>query len=143
MLRQDCDIMKKIAIIGTGLSGAATFINLIERFKKIDIQSNLEVFLIDKRSVDGKGFAYDTEQDCHVLNTLASGSSILKETPNDFIDWLNENHFNKENYYQHPPRNIYGQYISYRLNQYIDLALKFDINVKKIVDDTLNITFDS
>lgn len=75
-----------IAIIGGGFSGTALAVHLLRLG-----DSRLEVSLIEARDRLGRGIAYDTLLDEHVLNTRAGQMSMLPDDPHHFVSWLDRN----------------------------------------------------
>lgn len=72
-----------IAIIGGGWSGTALAVHLLRLG-----DSRLEISLIEARERLGRGIAYDTSLDEHVLNTRAGQMSLLPDDPGHFVSWL-------------------------------------------------------
>jgi uncharacterized NAD(P)/FAD-binding protein YdhS len=98
--------MKRITIIGGGLSGTLVAINLL----RINSKPGLDIKLVDKKSV-GAGLAYSTEQSIHLLNVRAGNMSLFPEEPGHFSGWLREKklNFSEKDFV---PRNFYGKYVT-------------------------------
>ncbi len=102
------NIKIRIAIIGFGASGVASFLNLVKFFDNSKTQLIIDIF--DSNSFSGKGIAYSTRNFNHLLNVEAAKMSLDANSPNDFLDWLKENNYS----YQasdFAPRLLYGLYL--------------------------------
>jgi uncharacterized NAD(P)/FAD-binding protein YdhS len=75
-----------VVIVGGGFSGAMLAVQLLRRAPE------LSVAVIDKGSVPGRGLAYSTEFDCHLLNVPASNMSALPEELDHFLCWARANY---------------------------------------------------
>jgi uncharacterized NAD(P)/FAD-binding protein YdhS len=99
-----CNIIPMIvAIIGGGVSGALTAINLLTK-------TNFKVKLVEKAQVC-EGVAYSTKQACHYLNVPVGKMSIFSDVPDHFYQWLHNNDFqyDKKDFVS---RQIYSKYFS-------------------------------
>jgi len=75
--------MKEIAIIGGGFSGTLTAVQLLRQAR-----TPVHVTVYEKRPERlGKGLAYSTTENCHLLNVPAKGMSALAEQPDHFLRW--------------------------------------------------------
>jgi uncharacterized NAD(P)/FAD-binding protein YdhS len=95
-----------IAIIGGGMSGTLVAIHLLKA-----IRTPLTIFLIDPTAQWGKGIAYSTPLECHLLNVPAGQISAFPDQSAHFLNWL---HHNVNPYITADafvPRMLYGQYI--------------------------------
>jgi uncharacterized NAD(P)/FAD-binding protein YdhS len=72
-----------IAVIGAGFSGALLAVHLLRHCRPGD-----RVYLIEKRAGFGRGLAYSTTNQRHLLNVRAGNMSAFHDQPNHFIDWL-------------------------------------------------------
>ena len=101
-----------VAIIGAGFSGLMTAYHLIK-----ETSSPLSIDLINPEETFGKGAAYSTASNKHLLNVPAAKMSAIYDNPNHFLDWA---HLQPD--YQDVnkdtlgtvflPRRLYGKYIS-------------------------------
>jgi uncharacterized NAD(P)/FAD-binding protein YdhS len=111
-----------IAIIGAGASGTLVAAQLMRQ-----VRQPLHLFLIERRSLIGRGVAYGTTNACHLLNTPAERMSAYQDRPDHFVDWLK----------QHPdllterattiaysfvPRCVYGAYLQATLEEAANLS---------------------
>ena len=99
--------MKRITIIGGGASGTLLAINLI---KNAGLEP-LTINLIEKSREIGRGIAYGTTKDFHLLNVPAAKMGAFPDAVDHFHRWLGANG------YDYAPgsfvsRKIYGQYLS-------------------------------
>lgn len=104
-----------IAIIGAGFSGTMVAVHLLRY-----AQQPLTIYLIEsKASQLGRGVAYSTDQDCHLLNVPAKNMSAFPDKPTHFFAWAKA----RERELQQSawvgeitpdaflPRRIYGDYL--------------------------------
>ena len=129
------DILR-IGIIGSGFSGVSCFVNIIDIFLSENIQRKIEITLFDKNIVNGRGLAYSTHCAAHLLNTPSDTVGILPNRKDDFKKWLwsklKEGFFTGCNIDpQHPPREIYGQYVEEMFELYVQKAASLGINTHK------------
>lgn len=105
----------KIAIVGTGLSGASVLKTLLSHpnFTKEDL---IDVY--EPRKNLGVGLPYDEDDHSVMLNVGPELLSVEEGNPNDFVEWLYENYeepFNFENLISRPQ---YGFYLKERFTPY-------------------------
>jgi uncharacterized NAD(P)/FAD-binding protein YdhS len=96
----------RIAIIGGGVSGTLTAIQLLRQTSQ-----PLELILIERRSTLGLGVAYSTASRQHVLNVPARKMSALPDDPDHFLQWLAINAPQAYQPQDFVPRPLYGHYI--------------------------------
>jgi uncharacterized NAD(P)/FAD-binding protein YdhS len=94
-----------VAIIGAGVSGVLTCFHL-QRLKP-----GIKIYLIESNASQvGKGLAYSTNDETHLLNVPAGKMSAFPEDPAHFLNWLvKNNYFFSEDSFV--PRKIYGNYM--------------------------------
>ncbi len=94
-----------IAIVGGGISGTLTVLQLIKQCK-----TALTIFWFDSQNVFCKGYAYHTFDENHLLNVRANNMSIFADDPQHFINWLTNKyaHYSSTDFV---PRKIYGEYV--------------------------------
>jgi uncharacterized NAD(P)/FAD-binding protein YdhS len=73
-----------IAIVGGGFSGVATAIRLLSA--RVTVPRR--VAIIESSSLLGRGTAYRTENDAHLLNVPAGRMNPLPGEPGRFLEWL-------------------------------------------------------
>ena len=120
--------MKRITIVGGGASGTLLATNLL----KTSGGSDTEVNLVEKRDRVGRGVAFGTTRDSHLLNVPAGRMGAFPDDVEHFHRWLGENrHSFAQNDFV--PRKIYGQYLR---SVFADAVEAKDSNVKlNLVDD--------
>ncbi|HMJ07732.1 MAG TPA: FAD/NAD(P)-binding protein [Pyrinomonadaceae bacterium] len=101
---------KRITIIGGGASGTLLAINLLRQSG----DRKLAVDLIEKRESVGRGVAYSTADDCHLLNVPAAKMGAFPDDVEHFHRWLVENGFDYSPA-SFVPRKIFGDYLSSQL----------------------------
>lgn len=74
---------RRVAIIGAGFSGVAVAANLAQRGRDAP-----DVLLIERSGSFGRGLAYSTKNQGHLLNVRASNMSVWPGAADDFAKWL-------------------------------------------------------
>lgn len=98
--------MKKITIIGGGATGTLTAVNLIKHAGG----EPLEINLIEKSERLGRGVAYSTIKDFHLLNVPAAKMGAFPDDLEHFHRWLAAKNFDyAPNAFV--PRRLYGEYL--------------------------------
>ncbi|MHC5825618.1 MAG: FAD/NAD(P)-binding protein, partial [Nostoc sp.] len=92
-----------IAIIGGGFSGSLVAANLLR-----NATMPLSIKLIERNSEVGRGVAYGTPVDCHLLNVPAGNMSAYADQPNHFLNWLHKNGHEEVTPSTFVPRRVYG-----------------------------------
>lgn len=99
--------MKRITIIGGGASGTLLAANLL----RASGDRLLEINMVEKNATIGRGVAYSTPDDIHLLNVPAAKMSAFPDDANHFLDWLE-----REGYQYGStafvPRKIFGEYLN-------------------------------
>lgn len=105
--------MKVISIIGGGLSGTLTAINLLE-----NAAEEIKVYVFEKNEkLKNRGIAYQQQFTVQPLNVVASKMSLYSNNPRHFVEWLEQNRHKYTNILPEfdentfVPRSIYGDYI--------------------------------
>ncbi|RNI29458.1 oxidoreductase [Rufibacter immobilis] len=108
----------RIAIVGGGLSGTLTAINLLLAAREATV-----IYLLEKEAQKmSRGVAYSSSLPFQPLNVPAYRMSLFLDVPHDFVEWL------QENQHRYPeqlptavtphdfiPRNIFGDYVEHSL----------------------------
>ena len=103
-------LARRVVIIGGGASGVLLAYQLL-RIPGPD----LRVTLIEKKPAIGRGVAYSTVRDEHLLNVHAANMSALPDDPDHFWRWLSAREQDRPlapDRYCFVPRRIYGDYIA-------------------------------
>lgn len=100
-----------IAIVGGGLSGALLTVHLLRLARP-----GVRVVLIERAPAVGRGTAYGTGCEQHLLNVPAGRMSALPDAPDHFLDWVRaragETGFPRQvEAGDFLPRRIYGDYV--------------------------------
>lgn len=128
--------MKRITIIGGGASGTLLAINLL----KYDGERRMEINLVEKRSGIGRGVAFSTEHDVHLLNVPAAKMGAFPDDIEHFHKWLNENgHACEPSSFV--PRKLFGQYLRENLEAGIKNKSQ-NVSLNIFDDEAVDIAFD-
>src|SRR5271168_983703 len=96
---------RTILIIGGGASGALAATALI------DADASISVTIIEPREKLGRGVAYSTPYEEHLLNVPASRMSAFADEPAHFVAWLREQYGERFAPASFVPRAVYGDYL--------------------------------
>ena len=122
-----------IAIIGGGLSGSLVAANLMR-----NATMPLFIKLIERNQEVGRGVAYGTSFDCHLLNVPADKMSAFADEPNHFLNWLHKNGYEEVKASTFVPRKVYGDYVQATLNEAEANAPDY-VMLERIVDEAIAI----
>lgn len=98
-------------MVGGGFSGTMLAVNLLRR------APGLSVAVVEKGPLPGRGVAYSTKYDCHLLNVCAGKMSALPEEPDHFLRWARANYEPSVQPTSFLPRPLYGQYVTSLLEE--------------------------
>ncbi|MFT3974119.1 MAG: FAD/NAD(P)-binding protein [Amaricoccus sp.] len=106
-----------VAILGGGLSGAVTALNLGQTLGP----DAAEIVVVEPREMLGGGLAYSTGDAAHRINVPAAKMTIVSDQPNHFMDWLAAERITmspstltlRGDFF--PERRIFGRYIAAQL----------------------------
>ena len=101
-----------VAIIGGGFSGSMLAVELLRR-----AAADVSVVLIERRPVPGRGVAYSTQFEGHLLNVRAKNMSARADVPDHFVKWTQRHYSSSVKPDDFLPRTIYGQYVSSQLRE--------------------------
>lgn len=101
-----------VAIIGGGVSGSLIAVQLMR-----SATEQLDIHLIERSGVYGRGVAYGTGNYSALLNVPAAKMSAFPDDPKHFLRWLQASDFRGEQGQaatetSFVPRTIYGNYMS-------------------------------
>jgi len=102
----------RIVIIGGGFSGSMLAVELVRR-----AAAKVSVVLIERKTVPGRGVAYGTQFEGHLLNVRAKNMSAYGDVPDHFVKWAQRNYSASVKPDDFLPRPTYGQYISSQLRE--------------------------
>ncbi|NGM66913.1 FAD/NAD(P)-binding protein [Sphingobacterium sp. SGR-19] len=140
---------KTIAIVGSGASGTACFLQIILKYIVEGKDSPLEIRLFEKRDTFGEGLAFGTGQEGHLLNTKAGLMGIFPHERLHFVQWMHQNRdmiardFPQVSIHPdaYPPRMLFGRYVRTILEEYCAIAGAHGIVVhlcrSEVVDATI------
>lgn len=107
--------MTDVAVIGGGAAGAAAFGELLARFGAGTIH------WIVGQHAPGRGVAYATSDDAHLLNVRASGMGVFQEHAEDFIQHASRQ-LGQVKGTDFLPRRLFGDFIQAQVGARIDAA---------------------
>ncbi|QNK01818.1 FAD/NAD(P)-binding protein [Dyella telluris] len=107
--------MADIAVIGGGAAGAAAFGELLSRF------DGGTVHWIVGQHAPGRGVAYGTSDDQHLLNVRASAMGVFQEHAEDFIQHA-ARQLGQVKGTDFLPRRLFGDFIQAQVGARIDAA---------------------
>src|SRR5436309_1707066 len=92
-----------ISIIGGGCSGLLTAVQLLRH------GFDGPVTIVEPRAELGRGLAYSTRFDEHLLNVPAGKMSAFPDEPEHFLNWLNARDWPGAAPGLFAPRRVYGE----------------------------------
>lgn len=100
-----------VAVIGSGYSAVALALNLIDL-----LPPTAKISLVGTAAGQGRGIAYATKAECHLLNVPAGRMSLFADRPNHFLSWLAGRGYSwsADDFV---PRRIYGTYLRDSLDE--------------------------
>jgi uncharacterized NAD(P)/FAD-binding protein YdhS len=101
-----------IAIVGGGFTGATLAAQLL----RCDSPA-LRVIVVDKGPSVGRGVAYGTQFNWHLLNVPAGNMSMFPDEPQHFLRWAQRNYDRMVEAGTFVPRRVYGQYVDSTLRE--------------------------
>ncbi len=107
---------RTVAIVGGGVSGTFVAVQLLRLAR-----APLEIALIDRGGRFGRGVAFGTASELHLLNVRAGSMSALPDDPDHFVRWLNGPRGDGPVPGAGPedflPRSVYGAYVAAALDE--------------------------
>lgn len=95
-----------VAIIGGGFSGTTLAAQLLRNG-----EPSFSIVVIERAGLPGRGLAYGTESDAHLLNVPAEDMSAFPEDPKHFLRWAKSNFDWDTQPGSFLPRRVYGRYL--------------------------------
>ncbi|GAB7004111.1 FAD/NAD(P)-binding protein [Nocardioides sp. AN3] len=117
----------RVAVVGGGASGVLTAINLLARSD----DPRLEVVIHEASGVVGRGVAYGTNDQRHLLNVRARHMSALADAPSDLLEWAMRTG-RSDDPQGFLPRADYATYLQDRLTDVADDRLR--IQAGRVLD---------
>ena len=102
-------------VVGGGFSGTLVAIHLLRQPRAAQIE------LVDAR-IPGRGLAYSTVWDDHLLNVPAIRMSVFGSEPMHFLEWLHANGEPEADAGYFAPRKLYGTYLQHTLEAAVRAA---------------------
>ncbi|EIT83708.1 hypothetical protein A374_19350 [Fictibacillus macauensis ZFHKF-1] len=141
--------MKKIAIIGAGVSGLCSFYNLVTKWPSLE--EGLSITLYDQRPLIGPGIPYQHDSDVLLLNRASKQMSIVHDHPRHFLDWYESKSEYKVADSEFLPRKIFGHYLKACFEQTVEAAkekqmlveVKFEEVTNMVVMENKRVTLES
>jgi uncharacterized NAD(P)/FAD-binding protein YdhS len=99
--------LRSILIIGGGFSGAMVATQLLRQAGR-----PLSITILERSAEIGRGVAYGTCHECHLLNAPAAGMSALEEEPLHFLRWAQDRVPGGMPAWGFAPRLLYGAYVA-------------------------------
>jgi uncharacterized NAD(P)/FAD-binding protein YdhS len=96
----------EIAIVGGGFSGTAVAVNLLRAG-----DDRWSIHLVEREGPIGRGVAYGTPDDAHLLNVPAGAMSLRADRPSDFVAYASAR-LGPVAQTALLPRRLYGEYLS-------------------------------
>ncbi len=122
-----------VAIVGGGLSGSLVAANLLR-----NATMPLSIKLIERNQEVGRGIAYGTSFECHLLNVPAGKMSAFADEPDHFLHWLHKNGHSEVKACTFVPRKVYGDYVQATLKE-AQVNACADVCLERIVDEAIAI----
>ncbi|MEH2026821.1 FAD/NAD(P)-binding protein [Nostoc sp.] len=129
-----------IAIVGGGFSGSLVATHLLKTASQ-----PLTIKLIERSDKIGKGIAYSTDTNCHLLNVSAGNMSAFAHDPGHLLRWLQHNRdeltafFSEEvNASTFIPRKVYGLYIQSVLTE-AEATAPSDVRLERLIDEVVGV----
>ncbi len=124
-----------IAVIGGGFSGTAVAAHLLRRGKPA------RILLVNRYGPIGRGVAYRTRIEAHVLNVPAAGMSALPEEPDDFLRFARErdSSIGRGTFVS---RRVYGEYLEHVLRS-AEASAAGDAVLERVVGEVRNVVLES
>lgn len=102
----------RVVIVGAGVSGSLTAIGLLRRW---DAAQPLRLTLVERTGDYGRGVAYSTPDDQHLLNVVACGMSAYPVETDHFLAWVRA-HGHRIDERAYVRRKAFGDYVAHQLD---------------------------
>lgn len=111
--------MQRIAIIGGGAAGSAVVAQFLRNATDYDYSRGCALAWIVGDRAPGRGVAYETPDEQHLLNVRAANMGLFADQPGDFLDYAAARGIAASGG-QFLPRAIYGDYLEATLAQLLN-----------------------
>jgi uncharacterized NAD(P)/FAD-binding protein YdhS len=105
-----------VVIVGGGCSGVLVAAHLLRKGYRDPLT------IVEPRAELGRGLAYSTRFDEHLLNVPAGKMSALPDEPSHFVDWLRARDWPGAAPGVFAPRRMYGEYLGSVLEEQLALS---------------------
>lgn len=122
-----------VVIIGGGLSGTLVAMQLLKQAR-----IPMVIRVIERASEVGRGVAYSTPWDCHLLNVPVSAVSLVAETSHHFLRWLHQQGHRDVSLQSFVPRHWFGSYVQANLATAISVAP--EVQFEAVADEAIRVT---
>src|SRR3954452_2683463 len=102
----------RVVIVGAGVSGSLTAIGVLRRW---DSARPLRLTLVERTGDYGRGVAYSTPDDQHLLNVVACGMSAYPVETDHFLAWVRA-HGHRIDERAYVRRKAFGDYVAHQLD---------------------------
>ena len=129
--------MIRIAIIGMGASGTTAAIFLLQKLRADNSEKQFEIICFEEKNEIGRGLAYSTPKDFHILNMTSKTMSLYGDKPDDFYDWLKADANRQVENWEYVPRHLFGSYLHERFEQAkaaADARVKINVISEEVID---------
>ena len=96
----------RVVVVGAGAGGTLVATHLVTA-----LSARFRVELVDPAPTTGRGQAYSTTDERHLLNVPASGMSAFPRDPEHFLRWLRNHHDPTFQPHDFAPRAVFGRYV--------------------------------
>src|SRR5690349_7855700 len=111
----------RILIVGGGAAGTLVALHLIRTAGRRS--TGCDVVLVDPADLLGRGVAFGTSDERHLLNVPASGMSALPEDPGHFVAWrARQDPDRPSEPWDFAPRRHFAQYLHETLTEALTAA---------------------
>ncbi|MCA9767043.1 MAG: FAD/NAD(P)-binding protein [Carnobacterium sp.] len=135
----------KIAIIGMGVAGIGA---LREWTREKETNPSIELTVFGDEDTFGTGAPYQKDNEKLVMNQAAGTITIKPENKNDFVEWLQSTKNETEPAAKHYPRELFGDYLKDRMNDWLvqsnaEIIKEEVISVQMLANNQLQLTSSS
>lgn len=133
-----------IGIVGCGAAGLSMFVQLVDACIEKSCVAKIRIF---EKQGFGRGAAYSTPYDSHILNLDTHAMTVAHTKEDDFHNWFVQTESDWKKRYNKvsssdsfPPRRLFGDYLELRFQEYCVRAKEHGIEVELISSEVTDIT---